>query len=157
MPPTVTQLDGAEPGPDKPTPPDFRPRVLLSLLAGGAGPVPLASFRVLFLPLSVSNTLAQTNELPCPVTMNTRTPRRPLHPASLVCSMQGNQARLWPLVKAHLVPGKIPLQLSLPYPSLGDRHRGSLAKQFVGREERLLLLPTALASWDEKGPKVGRG
>ena len=64
---------------------------------------------------------------------------------------------MWPLVKAHLVPGKIPLQLSLPNPSLGDRHQGGLGKLVEGRDGKLVLLPLALTLWGEKGPNMGRG
>lgn len=60
---------------------------------------------------------------------------------------------MWPLVKSHLVPGKIPLRLSLPYPSLGDGHQGGLAKQIVGREERLVQLPRMRKDRNQIGSK----
>lgn len=61
-----------------------------------------------------------------------------------------------PLVKSHLVPGLIPLQLFLSYPGLGGRYQDGLAKKVMGREGKLVLLPISSASWDEKGPKMGR-
>lgn len=73
----------------------------------------------MLLPLLVTNPRALTNKLMHPVTVNTS---QALQPASVVCLHAKNQARSWPLTKPHLVPGKIPLRLSLPYPSFEGRH-----------------------------------